>query len=111
MKWASPIKCKNQLAGLRHFCRVIFDDFARLKRLRDIPRGNIAFEHALNCMDTEKDTGVTQLELLLLLARREAVGDSVGSMPKGRTDAVIHGTPVCFGCGFLVLAEILKPLH
>ena len=107
MKWASPIKCKEQLAGLRHFCRVIFNDFARLKSLRNIPRGNIAFEHALDCMDTEKDPGMIQLELLLLLARREAVGDGIGSIPKGRTDAVIHVTPVRFGCGFLVLAEIL----
>ena len=107
MKWASPIKCKEQLAGLRHFCRVIFNDFARLKSLRNIPRGNIAFEHALDCMDTEKDPGMIQLELLLLLARREAVGDGIGSILKGRTDAVIHGTPVRFGCGFLVLAKIL----
>ena len=96
MKGTSPIKCKDQLAGLRHFCRVIFNDFARLKRLRNIPRGNIAFEHALDCMDTEKDPGVTQLELLLLLARREAVGDGIGSIPKGRTDTIIHGTPVRF---------------
>ena len=107
MKWAFPVKCKDQLAGLRHFCRVIFNDFPRLKRLRNIPRGNSAFEHALNCMDTEKDPGVIQLELLLLLARREAIEDGIGSIPKGRTDAVINGTPVCFGCGFLVLAEIL----
>lgn len=105
MKWASAIKCKDQLAGLRHFCRVIFNDFARLKSLRNIPRGNIAFEHALDCMDTEKDPGAIQLELLLLLARRKAVGDGIGSIPKGRTDAVIYGIPVRFGCGLLVLAE------
>ena len=96
MKGASPIKCKDQLAGLRHFCRVIFNDFARLKSLRNIPRGNIAFEHALDCMDTEKDPGAIQLELLPLLARREAVGDGIRSIPKGRTDTIIHGTPVRF---------------
>jgi len=37
-----------------------------LKRLRNIPRGDIAFEHTLHRMDAENDTGGIHVGLFLL---------------------------------------------
>ena len=65
MKWAFALKPQDQSARLRHFSCVIFNGLAQLKRLCNLPRGNIAFKHTLHGMKAEDDFWCIHLQSLV----------------------------------------------
>ena len=111
MKWTFALKPQDQSARLRHFSRVIFNGLTRLKRLRNISRGNIALKHTLNGMHPEDDFGCIHLQLFLLLTRRETVRDRIRSIFERRTDAIMDRIPVVSYRRLFVLSEFHQPLH
>ena len=58
MKRTFALEPQDQATWLRHFCRVIFNNFPGLKRLGDLLRGDITLKHTLNGMDAEKDSRI-----------------------------------------------------